>query len=95
MKIIRLEAGVETRSAVFIKTALEHDGTGRGIPLDQMRRRLRMLDALEKAEAAGDSLTIEDADYDLLKSLYAVCPWNVARVDIVHTADAIDAAETA
>ena len=97
MKIIRLDAGKELKSADLIKTAIEHGGAERGIPVPEMRRRIRILDALDRAAMAFSPeplLSLEDADYDVLRAVYGAFPWRASHIDIVRTADAIDAAES-
>lgn len=44
-----------------------------GTGIDEMRRGIRVLDALDRAQ--GDVLELEDADWEFLKSKVEVFPW--------------------
>ena len=57
-----------------------------GMDLDTMRRRLRILDAVEKST---DTISIEDSDMDILKACVAAMRWNVVHAEIVKFADCI------
>lgn len=59
---------------------------GQGIDLDAMRKRLRVLDALEKA---GDTIEIEDADLKTVQECVKQMKWSVVHRDIVEFGDYI------
>lgn len=90
MKIIELPDLKEPSAPEILKGVLEN--IPRGARLDELRRRIRIMDVLEKASG---SLTLEDADHALLKSVYAEFPFTRALPGIVALGDAIDAAQEA
>lgn len=55
-----------------------------GIRLDEQRKRIRVLDALEKKE-----IILEDADFDILKICVETMTWAVIHKDIVKFSDYI------
>lgn len=57
-----------------------------GIDLDIMRKRLRVLDALEKAE---DTIEVEDVDLKTIQDCVRGMKWNVVHRDIMAFADYI------
>jgi hypothetical protein len=58
----------------------------RGIGLDEMRRSVRVLDALESADG---TLDLEDADYDHLKEKLLAMPWGIVDRRILQLVDDI------
>lgn len=60
-----------------------------GVQIGEMRQRLRILDALDKANG---QLTLEDADHALLRSLLGKFRFAVAHADIVAAIDAVESA---
>lgn len=58
-----------------------------GCAIGDMRRRMKILDALEKTE--GDELQLEDADFDLLKQIYNGTQFRVAHKDLLAIADTL------
>lgn len=62
---LRDEAPFKTRDV--LQTVASQAAPGKGIDADEMRRRCRLLDALEKAD--GNELVLEDADHALLVRL--------------------------
>lgn len=91
MKTITLVSTDTFKPLEILKSVLETDATGRGIQIPEQRRRNKVLNKIEAAEGA-DALQLEDADYDLVKSLYNVFPFGRAHADLIGLADAIDAA---
>jgi len=67
MKLIPLRAGNPFKSADVIKAVASQPTPGQGINADEMRRRCRILDAVDAA--ANDTSPLEDADYGLLVKL--------------------------
>lgn len=58
-----------------------------GLPVDEQRKRFRLMDVLEKG---GDNLSFEDADAALLKELVKGMPWAVCLREIVEFGDAVE-----
>ena len=61
--------------------------TQKGITVDEMRLRCRILDAVEKADPTHG--LIEDADHKLLVSLMKTFPFAVADKDLLGIIDAV------
>ena len=57
-----------------------------GMQIDEMRRSIRVLDALD---AANGTLELEDADWDHLKEKVQAMPWAVADRRIIDLVDAV------
>jgi hypothetical protein len=55
-----------------------------GIQIDEMRKSIRLLDALD---AANGTLELEDADYQFLKQKLDNMGWNIADRRIVQLID--------
>jgi len=60
----------------------------RGISISIMRDRMRVLDAIEKAN--GEDLTLEDNDFNTLKQLFDSFGWLQPHKDIIELADHLD-----
>lgn len=58
-----------------------------GCNIADMRRRMKVMDAIEAC--TGDELTLEDADYDVLKGAYHGFPFRLAHKDLVAIADTL------
>ena len=56
------------KSSDVIKVVVSQPLQGSGINADEMRKRCRILDALDKSK---NELNLEDADYTLLKNLFS------------------------
>lgn len=57
-----------------------------GIRVDEMRRRIRILDAVAKSE---DHILLEDEDHKLLKTIMEQFPFSVARKELLAVIDGI------
>ena len=51
-----------------------------GVDLDQMRQRIKVLDALEKAD---EELTLEDASYVVLSTALNAFPFQIVNKDLL------------
>lgn len=60
----------------------------RGLPISAMKERMRILDAIEKADK-GD-ITLEDAEFTTLKRLFDEYGWLTPHKDIIELADHLD-----
>jgi len=64
-----------------------------GLTPDVMRKRMRILDAVDKA--TDGVIQLEDADANVLKSTVNNAVWSVMHQDILDFTDAVDGMETA
>jgi hypothetical protein len=87
MKKIVLRDGAQFKSRDVIRIVVERTDSERGIGIPEMRKRLRILDALDSADG---ELTLEDADWELLKGLIARFPFAVAHREIVQVSDDVE-----
>lgn len=60
-----------------------------GIDYAEQRRRMRLLDAVEKIGDEGGTLELEDADFDLLARLLKVYPFQLASAELVRFIDSV------
>ena len=60
-----------------------------GIGLDEMRKSIRVMDALDMANG---EVTLEDADYDHLRAKLLAMRWNTADRRIVQLVDDVSSA---
>ena len=58
-----------------------------GVSIEEMRKGIRILDALDAA--TGDTLDLEDADYDHLKAKVEAMHWGVVDRDLLGFIDAV------
>jgi hypothetical protein len=84
-KTIKLIEGEKFSSKRVFAEILEHPP--QGCNLADMRKRMRVLDALEATK--GDELTLEDADYDLLRSAFHVNQFPLVDKEILAIADTL------
>jgi hypothetical protein len=91
MKTFVLRDNPPFPSREIIKAVVEGNDGQNGIALDEMRRRMRILDALEKANGA---LALEDSDWELLCGLLRRFPFARADRQIIQIADDIEQASS-
>ncbi len=58
-----------------------------GCNLAEMRKRIRVIDAIEAAQ--GDEMTLEDADYELLKNVFHANQFRLVHKDLLAIADTL------
>lgn len=88
MKTIKLSDFATFKTRDVIRQIIEAvPPTSGGIPLAEMRTRLKLLD---KLDAAGDTLELEDAEHAHLQRLLQAFPFGVVHPDLVPIADAIE-----
>jgi len=58
-----------------------------GCNIAEMRRRMRVMDAIEAAQ--GDEMTLEDADYELLKNVFHANQFRLVHKDLLAIADTL------
>ena len=97
MKIIELKVLGEKDKVGYvdykalIKTIVQIPSDPRqGLNIDEVKKSVRVLDALEEAK---DKLTLEDADYNLLRTKVNAFKFSYAHKNIVTFADDITGAK--
>lgn len=60
----------------------------RGLPIAAMKERIKILDAIEKADKGN--ITLEDAEFNTLKKLFDEYGWLTPHKDIIELADHLD-----
>jgi len=58
-----------------------------GCTIADMRKRMRVMDAIEAAE--GGEVTLEDADYELVKAVYHANQFRLVHKDLLAIADTL------
>jgi hypothetical protein len=58
-----------------------------GCNIAEMRKRMRVMDAIEAAQ--GDEVTLEDADYDLLKGVFNTNQFRLVHKELLAIADTL------
>ena len=84
MKYIKLKMVNQITTAEVIKIVVAQ--SSEGIKIDGIRKRVRILDALD---ANPDTIALEDADYDLLKGLVEGFSFAMASRDLLTILDGI------
>lgn len=89
-KVLDATIGTEPNKTTYrelIKIAI-NNVPKEGFGIEDIRKRLRVLDALEKK---GDKIEFEDSDYELVKSCVNEQKWVVIDAGIVKFVDTINA----
>ena len=60
----------------------------KGLKVEEMRERFRILDAIENCGSAD--INLEDADFNKLKSIYTNFAWLTTHKDLIALADHLD-----
>lgn len=84
---VKSEKGNMSR-ADLIKLVAENPIGDKGINTSEMRTRLKIIEAIEKA-GTGD-IVLEDAEFELLKRSYDVFPWARPHKHIIELADHLE-----
>lgn len=84
MKLIPLRDEVPFKSVDVIRTVVSQPTPGQGINADDMRRRCRILDALEEANG---NLVLEDADHAVLNGLVKSFQFGAAHPALLRVID--------
>lgn len=87
--IILRAAGTHTSKAILTQVVSLSPESRIGI--DEMRRRCRILDALEKSDG---QLLLEDADHETLRKAIEAFPFQIAHRDILAVIDDVMQADT-
>jgi hypothetical protein len=88
MKTIKLIKGEAFNSRQMFTEILSLPAQGCSIA--DMRRRIKILDAIEGSQ--GDELRIEDADFELLKSIFNGTQFRIAHKNVLAIADTLESA---
>lgn len=83
MKSIPLRDGKDFKTRTIIKQVCELSPS-KVINLDEMRKRIKILDTLDAAEGF---LVLEDAEHQLLSVAVREFPWNVANRELLRIID--------
>jgi len=85
-KTIRLiEGGTFTSKRVLVEVL---SLPPQGCNIADMRKRMRVMDAIEAAE--GDEVTLEDADCELLKGVFHANQFRLVHKDLLAIADTLE-----
>jgi hypothetical protein len=88
MKTIALPKLETAPAKDFLRTVLVNAQSG--ATLEEVRRRIRILDAIDSVD--GDALTLEDADHQHLQVVYNSFKFGAVHKDIITLSAAIDGA---
>lgn len=86
VKIKDLDDKLMLRSKLLI--IVTNNPPERGLNISAMKERMRILEAIEKADK-GD-IVLEDADFNTLKRLFDEYGWTAPHKDIIELADHLD-----
>lgn len=87
MKLIPIRDDAPFKTLDVLQAVVSQPTPGQGINADEMRRRCRLLDALEKADT--DALLLEDADHELLVRLINDFQFGTAHPKLLAVIDAV------
>ena len=93
MRRIELNNGEKLQAKAVIEGIVaypDRDGSG-GFKVAELKKRMRILDALEKS--AGGALLLEDADYEHLMRLLDKVEFNQVNRDLMSVIEAIETAD--
>jgi hypothetical protein len=93
MKRIRLVDRGTFKAREVITAMLESPGSGQGITYAEMRKRDRVLDALERAKDKS-YFDLEDADYAILRGLLDTFQWATGKRELRAILDEIAEAKS-
>lgn len=98
MKKIKLRrdlmAGNEKISSLTILRLVAGSSPQKALSVEDMRRRVRILDALDEVPHNGDVLVLEDEDVTALTEAIEGFPWASANKSILNIIDDVLGAET-
>jgi len=86
------ETGIKANGKLLdrhdLLTLVTNDPPEKGLSINAMRERMRILDVIEKSEK-GD-ITLEDADFKTLKTLFDAFGWLQPHKDLLELADHLE-----
>lgn len=77
---------LEYSTVDYIKAVLNNRPQD-GFPVDEMRRRFKVLDLVEKIEDGSEELSLEESDYEILKKCVNDFKWGIMANSILEFAD--------
>jgi hypothetical protein len=86
MKTIALRKDTQLKTKDVLTEILSR--APQGMNIDEMRRRMRVLDLLEKNQS--ETLSLEDADWQMVKQLYVSHPFAMAHKDLLTIGDDVE-----
>jgi len=84
----RFKLGKEEVTTTFLLAACVRNPT-QGVMIDDMRLRIKILDALELADKNKSVIELEDAQIEKAKQLVSIMPWGVIEKGIIEFCDFI------
>jgi hypothetical protein len=98
MKKIKLRgemiAGGERITSLSILRLVTTNSPNRAIGVDEMRKRVRILDAIDAMPREAEYLMLEDGDADTLSAAIEGFPWSSASKNLLTIIDDVLKAET-
>ena len=88
MKTIALNKSSDLSTRLIIETVCKSGGT-QGVKFEEMRRRIRIMDALDDAPETAKSFDLEDADWSALKELAKAHQWGIATKELLSLLEGI------
>lgn len=88
MKTVVLRELPTVKSIDLIKTVLERPGVT-GLSVSDIRKRIRVLDVIEKLEPGAAKLDLEDGDHDTLRAAVLGFSYGGASKDLLTVIDDI------
>lgn len=88
MKRIALISKPPHDSAAIFTSVLGHAPLGQPFNLEEVRKRVRVLDIIEKLPEASEYLDLEDADHAVLANALRTTPYNIASAQVLAIVDA-------
>lgn len=85
MKLIPLTEGKTFKAVDILSTVMGSSPTN-SVNVNEMRQRVRVLDAIE-ARGAATEIRLEDADYELLSRVLSAFPFSVAHKELLGIID--------
>jgi len=89
MKRIELKLEKPIDSVTLFREIIGRAAPDRPFSLDEMRKRVRILNAFDRLIPDAPYLDLEDADYDVLMSAVVTTPYNIATAQVLAIVDAV------
>lgn len=86
MKTVKLRNTEAVKSIDLFKAALEQSSAG-AIDIGEMRKRIRVLDVIEKDGTSKKELKLEDADFHVLNAAFQALRFVAVKREVVLIAD--------
>jgi hypothetical protein len=89
MKTVKLVKGERFQSIGVLMQVMLNPDPKQGCGFAEMKRRLKVIDILEKLPEDAETVEFEDADYEYLRSIYTVFPFVAPHKDFVLIGEAL------